>query len=61
MKEPALLRERQTERRRMTITSPPFEDEASLGDDEFAILEDLVEQECFKRRLMATANILKKN
>ena len=39
---------------------PPSEDEASLGDDEFAKLEDPVEQERFKRRLMATANSLKK-
>ena len=36
---------------------PPSEDEASLGDDEFAVP---VEQERFKRRLMATANSLKK-
>ena len=40
---------------------PPSEDEASLGDDEFAIPEDPIEQERFKRRLMATASILKKN
>ena len=39
---------------------PPSEDEASLGDDEFAVPEDPVEQERFKRRLMATANSLKK-
>ena len=39
---------------------PPSEDEASLGDDEFAVPEDPVEQEHFKRRLMATANSLKK-
>ena len=52
MEEPALPRERQMERRRMTITSPS-EDEASLGDDEFAVPEDPVEQERFKRRLMA--------
>ena len=39
---------------------PSSEDEASLGDDEFAVPEDLVEQERFKRRLMATANSLKK-
>ena len=39
---------------------PPSEDEASLGDDEFVVLEDPVEQERFKRRLMATANSLKK-
>jgi len=39
---------------------PPSEDEASLGDDEFVVSEDPVEQERFKRRLMATANSLKK-
>ena len=32
----------------------------SLGDDEFGVPEDPVEQECFKRRLMATARSLKK-
>ena len=40
---------------------PPFGDEASLDDDEFFVPEDPVEQECFKRRLMATASSLKKN
>ena len=39
---------------------PPSEDEASLDDDEFVVLEDSVEQERFKRRLIATANSLKK-
>ena len=39
---------------------PPSEDEASLGDGEFAVPEDPVEQERFKRRLIATANSLKK-
>ena len=39
---------------------PPSEDEASLDDDEFVMPEDLVEQEHFKRRLMATASSLKK-
>src|SRR4051812_48687369 len=39
---------------------PPSEDEASLGDDEFVVPEDPVEQERFKRRLMATAGSLKK-
>ena len=39
---------------------PPSEDEASLGDDEFVLPEDPVEQERFKRRLIATANSLKK-
>ena len=39
---------------------PPSEDEASLDDDEFLVPEDPVEQECFKRWLIATANSLKK-
>ena len=39
---------------------PPSEDEASLDDDEFVMPEDPVEQERFKRRLMATASSLKK-
>ena len=39
---------------------PPSEDEASLDDDEFVVPEDPIEQERFKRRLIATANSLKK-
>ena len=39
---------------------PPAEDEISLGDDEFGVPEDPVEQEHFKPRLMATARSLKK-
>ncbi len=39
---------------------PPSKDEASLDDDEFVVPEDPVDQERFKRRLMATANSLKK-
>ena len=39
---------------------PLSEDEASLGDEEFIVPEDPVKQEYFKRRLMATANSLKK-
>ena len=39
---------------------PPSEDEASLDDNEFVMPEDPVEQEHFKRRLMATASSLKK-
>ena len=39
---------------------PPSEDEISLGDDEFGVPEDPVEQKRFQRRLMATANSLKK-
>ena len=39
---------------------PLSEDEASLDDDEFIVPEDPIEQERFKRRLMATANSLKK-
>ena len=39
----------------------PFsEDEVSLGDEEFIVPEDPVEQECFKHRLIATAKSLKK-
>ena len=38
----------------------PSGDEASLNDDEFIMPEDPAEQERFKRRLMATANSLKK-
>ena len=34
--------------------------EVSLGDEEFIVPEDPIEQERFKRRLMATANSLKK-
>ena len=40
--------------------TPPSEDEASLDDDEFVVPEDPIEQEPFKRRLMATASSLKK-
>src|SRR3954468_16031362 len=39
---------------------PPFEDEASLDDDEFVVPLDPAEQERFQRRLLATANSLKK-
>ena len=39
---------------------PPSEDEASLDDDEFAMPEDPIKQERFKRRLMAMASSLKK-
>ena len=39
---------------------PLSEDEISIGDDEFGIPEDPAEQERFKRRLIATARILKK-
>ena len=39
---------------------PLSKDEVSLGDEEFIVPEDPVEQERFKRQLMATANILKK-
>ena len=39
---------------------PPSEDEASLDDDEFVVPKDLIEQEHFERRLMATASSLKK-
>ena len=39
---------------------PLSEDGVSLGDEEFIMLEDPIEQERFKRRLIATAKSLKK-
>ena len=39
---------------------PPSEDEVSLDDEEFGIPEDPIEQERFKRMLIATARTLKK-
>ena len=39
---------------------PPSGDEASLDDDEFVVPEDPVEQERFKRRLMAMNSLKKK-
>ena len=39
---------------------PLSEDEVSLSDEEFIVPEDLIEQEHFKRRLIATAKSLKK-
>ena len=39
---------------------PLSEDEVSLGDEEFIVPEDPVEQERFKCRLIATAKSLKK-
>ena len=39
---------------------PLSDDEVSLGDEEFIMPEDPVEQEHFKRWLIATANIHKK-
>ena len=39
---------------------PLSKDEVSLGDEEFIVPEDPVEQERFRRRLIATANSLKK-
>ena len=39
---------------------PPSEDEISLGDDEFGVPEDPMEQERFKRRLIAIARRPKK-
>ena len=39
---------------------PPSEDEASLGDDEFGVPKDPIEQERLKRRLIDTARSLKK-
>ena len=39
---------------------PPSEDKVSLDDDEFSVSEDPIEQERFKRRLIATARSLRK-
>ena len=39
---------------------PLSEDEVSLGDEEFTVPNDPVEQERFKHRLIATAKSLKK-
>ena len=39
---------------------PLSKDEVSLGDEEFIVPEDPVEQERFKRRLIATSKSLKK-
>ena len=39
---------------------PLSKDEVSLGDEEFVVPEEPVEQERFKRRLIATAKSLKK-
>ena len=39
---------------------PPSEDEASLGDKDFIVPAEPVDQERFKRRLIATARSLKK-
>ena len=38
---------------------PLSEDDVSLGDEDFIMPEDPIEQECFKRRLIATARSLK--
>ena len=39
---------------------PPSEDEVSLDDDDFGVPEVPIEQEHFKRRLIATTRSLKK-
>ena len=39
---------------------PPSEDETSLGNEDFIMPEEPLEQERFKRRLIATARSLKK-
>ena len=39
---------------------PLSKDEVSLGDEEFIVPEDPVEQDRFKRQRMATTNSLKK-
>ena len=40
--------------------TPSCDDEVSLGNDEFGVPEDPVEQVRFKRRLMATARSLQR-
>ena len=39
---------------------PLSKDKVSLGDKEFIVPEDPIEQESFRRRLIATAKSLKK-
>ena len=39
---------------------PPSEDEVSLGDEDFIVPEEPLEQEHFKQRLIATSRSLKK-
>ena len=39
---------------------PLFEEEESLGNEDFIVLEEPLEQECFKRWLIATARSLRK-
>ena len=39
---------------------PPFEDEISLGDEDFIVPEEPLEQERFKQQLIATARSLKR-
>ena len=39
---------------------PLSEDEVSLGDEDFIVPEEPLEQECFKHKLIATARSLKK-
>ena len=39
---------------------PPSEEETSLGNEDFIVPEDPLEQECFKLQLIATARSLKK-
>ena len=56
MGESALMNRPQTKTRRtVTMYLPPSEDEASLGDEDFIMPEEPVDQEHFKRRLIATA------
>ena len=40
---------------------PPFEDEVNLGNEDFIVPEEPLEQERFKRRLIATTRSLKRN
>ena len=61
IEKPALMRERHTDGESEEDNYMPLsEDEVSLGDEEFIVPEDPVEQERFKRRLIATTKSLKK-
>ena len=39
---------------------PPSKDEISLSDEDFIVLEEPLDQECFKQQLIATARSLKR-
>ena len=56
----ALMNRLRTKTRGDSNYLPPSEDEASLGDEDFIVPEEPLEQERFKQRLIATARNLKK-